>query len=54
MVVFLVLPVIGVALVVRLLHRALTPSDDWQAAVAGIRATGGHPTYTERNTEKHT
>lgn len=52
-IVLVVLPVVGVALVVRLLRRALVSSDDGQTAVARVR-TASRPTSatTRRQTSK--
>lgn len=57
LVVLLVLPVIGVALIIRLLRRPLTSPDDWQTAVAWVRAASEQNVHTDRNKEnshKHT
>lgn len=47
-----VLPVVGVALVVRFLRGALASPDDWQAAVARVRAAHPPTPPTHQHTDR--
>lgn len=51
-VVLVVLPVVAIALIIRLLRRPLASSDDWQTAVTWVRATNEQTSTQPKQTNK--